>query len=100
MGGCGFHSRNVARSTRVACAASIRPCHRRLAVPCLVHPIRTSLAAVSVSHYHPFLADRARKTVGDTKPMPLNVAPSTGPIHIILSLLRGVLETPLYEFGL
>jgi hypothetical protein len=43
--------------------------------------------------------DRARKTVGDIKPMPLNVAPSTVPIHIILSLLPGVFETPLYEFG-
>jgi hypothetical protein len=30
--------------------------------------------------------------------MPLNVAPSTVPIHIILSLLPGVFETPLYEF--
>jgi hypothetical protein len=56
-------SRNVARSTRVACAASIRQCHRRFAVPSLVHPIRTCLVAVSVSHCHPFLADRARKTL-------------------------------------
>jgi hypothetical protein len=31
--------------------------------------------------------------------MPLNIAPSTVPIHIILSLLPGVFETPLYEFG-
>jgi hypothetical protein len=31
--------------------------------------------------------------------MPLNVAPFTVPIHIILSLLRGVFETPLNEFG-
>jgi hypothetical protein len=31
--------------------------------------------------------------------MPLNVALFALPIHIILSLLPGVFETPLYEFG-
>jgi len=50
--------------------ASIRQYRRRWAVPSLVHPVRARLAAASVSHSHPFLADRALEILDYVKLRP------------------------------
>jgi hypothetical protein len=43
---------------------------RRWAVPSLLHPVRACLAAASVSHSHPFLADRALEILDYVKLRP------------------------------